>query len=497
VLLQASCSNLPVTPNGVARMLAEEAGDEIAAGRAMARLEELSLMVRFPGGEGWVHRWTAQGLAAVSDVDHHRERMRRAGRYRVWRVKNESHALEDAIEAIRNFLAGQDFDSAAMTAKACFEVLRRTAQSVHIAAIGSEVLETLPDSHPFYGNIAEAEAAARLALGQTDRALARWGELLRRYERLAQAEPDRADYLRDLSVSYNKVGDLYLALGQGEQGRQYYLKDLAIAERLAQAEPNRADYQRDLSVSYNKVGDLYRALGQAEQARQSYLQALAIRERLAQAEPDRADYQYDLGASYTRLGDLYHDLGQGEQGRQYYLQSLAIAERLAQAEPDRAEYQCVLSVSYERVGDLCRTLDQREQARQSYLRALAIRERLAGAEPDRADYQRDLSVSYSKVGDLYRDLGRGEQARQYYLKDLAIAERLAQAEPERADYQRDLSVSLCRVGLLEESPAHLQRALDVLEALQSSGRMLATDEPILTQLREMVRGHSQTDQPGS
>jgi hypothetical protein len=72
---------------------------------------------------------------------------------------------------------------------------------------------------------------------------------------------------------------------------------------------------------------------------------------------------------------------------------------------------------------------------------------------------------------------------------------LAQAEPDRADYQRDLSVSLWRVGVLEESPAHLQRALGVLESLHSSGRMLVTDEPFLARLREIVRGHGDSDQP--
>ena len=98
------------------------------------------------------------------------------------------------------------------------------------------------------------------------------------------------------------MGDLYRALGQGDQARDAYLKDLAIAERLAQAEPDRADYQRDLSVSYNKMGDLYRALGQGDQARDAYLKSLAIAERLAQAEPDRADYQVDLASSLTRVG---------------------------------------------------------------------------------------------------------------------------------------------------------------------------------------------------
>ena len=90
---------------------------------------------------------------------------------------------------------------------------------------------------------------------------------------------------------------------------------------MAQAEPDRADYQRDLSVSYERVGDLYRALGQGDEARPAFLQSLAIRERLAQAEPDRADYQRDLWTSLWQLGNLQNSLT-------HLRRALALAEAL-------------------------------------------------------------------------------------------------------------------------------------------------------------------------
>jgi Flp pilus assembly protein TadD len=74
---------------------------------------------------------------------------------------------------------------------------------------------------------------------------------------------DRADFLRDLSVSYNKMGDLLRALGQGEQARASFQKSLDIAERLARQEPGRTDLQADLVVSLWRLGDrgsLQRAL---------------------------------------------------------------------------------------------------------------------------------------------------------------------------------------------------------------------------------------------
>ncbi len=478
-LLQAATSSLPVTPDGVARMLAptpKEPGDVEAAVHALNRLEHLSLIHCMLDDVFIVHRWTAEGLARI-DPTGHANRCIRAGRYRWWRVENETHDLADGIEAVRNFLAGGDYDKAVGTGSACIGALRRFQNSMGIAALAAEILETLPEEHANFAWIADQEAGAQVALGASDSAMRRYRELLTRHERLVQAEPERADYQRELSVSYNKVGDLNWALGQGEQAHDFYVKALVIAKRLADAEPNRTDYQRDLSVSYNKVGDVYWSLGQGEQARDSYMEALAIRQRLAQAEPDRADYQRDLSVSHNRVGDLYRALGQGEEARDSHLQALAIAERLVRAEPDSSDYQRDLSISHSKVGDLYRALGQGEQARDSYTAALAIIQRLAEAEPDRADYQRELSVSYVKIGDIYRVLGQLEQARDSHLQAQAIRERLTLAEPGRADYQGDLALSHERMGDLYATFEQPEAARDSYMQALAIRERLAQAEP--------------------
>ena len=51
--------------------------------------------------------------------------------------------------------------------------------------------------------------------------------------------------------------------GRAKAARQYHEKSLSIAEQLVKQEPGRADYQFDLSISYNKLGDLQSALGEA------------------------------------------------------------------------------------------------------------------------------------------------------------------------------------------------------------------------------------------
>lgn len=490
VLFQAAVSNLPISPEGLAHMLADGPADETrvqSTRAALARLADRSLVVRFPDDSAWVHRWTAEGLARLSDSAVRAAQCNAAGRYRIWRVEHENHHLTDAIEAVRNFLAGRDFDSAASIATGCFAALRRFQQSVGIAALAGEVLESLPKDHPDYSAVADQEARAHLALGFTERALQRYEDLLGSHQIRAEAEQHHAVDQRRLGVSYERVGDLYRVLGQGNKAREAYLEALAIRERLAQAEPDRADYQYDLSVSHQRMGDYYRALGQNDKAREAYLKSHHIVERLARAVPDHTGYQRNLAVTYQRMGDLYRELGQGNKARKLYVKALAIAERLAEAEPDRADYQRDLSVSYNKMGDLHRALNEEHKAREAYFHALRIREGLAQAEPDRVDYQRDLSVSYNKLGDLAADFRHIDEAREAYRKDLAITERLAQAEPERADYQMDLVVSLVRLGTMTSSRVHLARALAILQTLHKDGRLSPQDEPKIAALQKLLR----------
>lgn len=67
------------------------------------------------------------------------------------------------------------------------------------------------------------------------------------------------------------MGNLARALGQGDAAREAYGKSLPIRERLAQAEPDRADYQRDLIVSCVKLSK-----SEPADARQHFSRALAI-----------------------------------------------------------------------------------------------------------------------------------------------------------------------------------------------------------------------------
>ena len=92
--------------------------------------------------------------------------------------------------------------------------------------------------------------------------------------------------------------------GATARGSEIYQKALAIAERLAAQDPGNTEWQRDVSVSYNKIGDVRLEGGDRKGALEIYQKALAIAERLAAQDPGNTEWQRDVSVSYNKIGDV-------------------------------------------------------------------------------------------------------------------------------------------------------------------------------------------------
>jgi len=120
-------------------------------------------------------------------------------------------------------------------------------------------------------------------------------------ERLAKADLNNAGWQRDISVSYNKIGDVLKEQDNLPEALQFFRDSVVIRERLAQSDPNNAGWQRDLSVSYNRIGGVLEAQGNLPEALKYFQDDLAIAERLARTDPDNAQWQIDMVKSHARL----------------------------------------------------------------------------------------------------------------------------------------------------------------------------------------------------
>ncbi|MGH3852869.1 MAG: TIR domain-containing protein, partial [Pseudonocardiaceae bacterium] len=229
VLLQTAVSNLPVKVPDLTAALSDTGLDDTAITHAAQRLADLSLVVHTDEGL-WVHRWTAEGLREHQTPDDYRNRCRRAGELRQRRIASSSRDVTEWIEATQNFLDAQDWDRATKVATRVADFLAQNS-NLRRLSFAAQMLAELPPQHHDYHLFVDHEAASLVALGFTDEAVQRYRRMIDAFTQRARAEPGRADYQRDLSVSYERLADLNAALGQGEQALQLYQQSLDIAER--------------------------------------------------------------------------------------------------------------------------------------------------------------------------------------------------------------------------------------------------------------------------
>ena len=120
-------------------------------------------------------------------------------------------------------------------------------------------------------------------------------------ESLVALDPERTDFRRDLSASYNNMGTMYKAQGRGEDALEYYAKGLEIMESLVALEPEREDFRRDLLVIYNKIGLMYQARGRGEDALENYAKGLELMESLVALEPERTDFRVEMAMIHWNM----------------------------------------------------------------------------------------------------------------------------------------------------------------------------------------------------
>jgi hypothetical protein len=66
-----------------------------------------------------------------------------------------------------------------------------------------------------------------------------------------------------------------------------------------ESDPANAAWQRDLSVSFERLGDLATAQGNLPEAQRLFGEALRIRQRLAESDPESAAPQRDLAVAHS------------------------------------------------------------------------------------------------------------------------------------------------------------------------------------------------------
>jgi len=300
--------------------------------------------------------------------------------------------------------------------------------------------------------------------GDSQAALDNYKKGLEVRQPLAEANPESAKAQRDLAISYIKLGDVYLRRrGDRQAALEHYKKALEIDQRLADADAERksAQAQRDLAVSHDSLGDVYLELGDSQAALEHYQKGLEVSQRLFDADKTSAQAQRDLAVSYIKLGKVYLGLKDSKAALETYKKGLEVAQRLANVDPTSALAQRDLAVFHEKLGDVyLDELGDSKAALEHYQNRLEISQRLFDADKASAEAQLDMSVAHNKLGDVYLKLGDSKAALEACKKALELAQGLADRDKTSAQAQLALISTFSYLGNVAEQTYDFKRAQD-------------------------------------
>ena len=128
--------------------------------------------------------------------------------------------------------------------------------------------------------------------------------------KVAKTLDTRTESERHLAIAHNDIGRTYLLAGDVEgtdstaEALRHYQKANEISAKLAATNPDDPELQRDLSVSYEYIGDVQQQLGELAKAEDAYLKGLLISEKQIALNPKDPDLKRDVAFGYEKLGDV-------------------------------------------------------------------------------------------------------------------------------------------------------------------------------------------------
>jgi serine/threonine protein kinase len=225
------------------------------------------------------------------------------------------------------------------------------AERVTRKAIGinEQLLAESPDDPALRQHLADSynNLGIMLAGWRGGRALPREAEeafrqALRRYEKLVEAFPKKADYRHTLGAALSNLAALLMFQGHSREARQLVERAVEEQEAARKLNPRDPSYRLFLSNHLAILADLLDASGEAEEAVKVARRTVEVLEKLAADWPDVPEYRRNLANNYSRLAIRLTDRNPQE-AESVVLLAVPIMEQLLRDDPKNPMYREILA----------------------------------------------------------------------------------------------------------------------------------------------------------
>jgi tetratricopeptide (TPR) repeat protein len=183
-------------------------------------------------------------------------------------------------------------------------------------------------------------AAVNLAQANNAEA-AKWARHQAVFEQLSKPDSMAATRALQRAVAYEPgsylnqwlLGDAFKSIGNSVQAATAYKSMRDLIRMQLDRDPSNKNLERDLSVSFNKIGDLQNAEGKRTEALASYQAGLVIAKRLAELDKANTHWQTGLVVSFWKISGLVP----AKEAAALLQQGLSVLQRLDTAGALRAD----------------------------------------------------------------------------------------------------------------------------------------------------------------
>jgi len=412
-----------------------------AAHQALGLLKGLGLVApavdpdadREPGTAGlFVHRWTAEALAARTGADEIADAHRKAAAYWLWRVavwpQTRVVDVEQLLEARYHHRAAGDLDDALDANRRACRQLHTWGAWITERRLWDEALTWVPprSSHAAY----ILHELGAIAENRTD-----YGTAEYYYQASLGIKEETGDQV-SAATTRAQLGNLAFRRADFDSAGERYRAALVVFEKIGD--------RASVATVHHQLGMIAENRGEYDTAEERYLKSLSIKEEIGNRASAAMTY-HQLGnlafrrADFDSAGERYRaalvvfeEIGDRARGAMVYHQLGMIAEKRGEYDAAGERYRAALVV-FEEIGDRASaagTLYQlgmiaeyrgdNETAEERYRAALAVFEEIGNPA--------SAANPLSQLGVLRTRQGRPGEAVSYQVQALAIRTSLSSPE---------------------------------------------------------------------
>lgn len=304
---------------------------------------------------------------------------------------------------------------------------------------------------------------------------------------LVARDPDNIEQKRKLAITCERIGNIYLTDQQYDKALEVFQKSHALKQGMG---------PRDLSFSFNKLGDVYLKSGRTQEAYDMYVQSLDIRKQIAERNPQDGEMRRAYTVGLNRVADVLLELGRVTEALERCEASLKRRVELAASQPDNAQATMDLAVGHFKRAQVLARLDRVDDAIPAFEAARTILRRMAEVDPGNSSSCTGAAEVSGEMGRVLFEAGRLEPAiaeLSTYIREMegcmsedkmvaAMREQLADGQHRRGQalmalaHAKDAPVEQSR-GRRVEGCAALCRAIQLYRTLEGSSQRVPPELP--------------------